>query len=314
MRGIQLLSAASKGQSGIAWGACRESYAGSMAQAVRIGAYYRAAEAEDGIIRIGNTDVDLEDLFPGNWACKPDGDESYPNTHAERREAIQELMSEIPQIPALGQLFNSPKNLAIVKDLNGLSDLEVQGASSFEKQMSELQQLLEETPVPNVQAKQAYFQAVLKARAMGQPAPPQPPPEAFLQSSVPIGKYDRDEFELAALVDWFSEPEGMQAKRDNPDGFLNAQLHADLHQARVDQKQQKAQQQALVPQLLLEKAKKQTAPKSPTESINFADLGPSGKIQLGAQAGLDLRADAAADVTEDTLGGGESSAKQPRTQ
>lgn len=305
-KGLQLLQGASKGQSGIAWGSFREAYAGSMEQLVRIGAYFRAAESDEGILRIGNVDVELEDLHPGNWACRPDGDESYPNTHAERREAIQELMSQIQALPALQQLFSSPKNLAIVKDLNGLTDLEVVGASSYEKQMSELQQLLQETPVPNIKAKQQYLAAAMAAKAAGKPIPPPPPPEAFLQSSVPIGKYDRDEFELAALVDWFNEPEGIQAARDNPDGFMNAQLHADAHQARIDQKQAKAQQKALVAQAALEKMKHPAAPpKSPTESIAFKDLGPSGRLQLAAQAGLDIHADVSADVTEDTLGGGE---------
>ena len=317
--GIQLLQAASKGQSGVAWGAFREGYAGSMAQCVRIGAYFRAAEAEDGKIKLGNVEIDLEDLFPGNWACKPDGDESYPNTHAERHEAIKELKADVAAMPALGQMFSAPKNLALLKDDYGLTDYEVEGASSYEKQMSELQQLLAETPVPNVQAKQAYATAVLQAAATGQPPPPPPPPEAFLQSSIQPGKYDRDEFELAALVDWFNDPEGIQAARDNPEGYMNAVLHADLHQAKVDQKQAKQQQAALLPQIALEKAKHAPAPpKSPSESIQFKDLGPSGQLQLGKQAGLDLTADVAAHITEDTLGGGQppkpAAKPQPRPQ
>lgn len=303
-KGLQLLQSASKGQSGIAWGAFVEAYASSMEQLIRIGAYFRAAEAKDGQIRVGSVDVDLEDLYPGNWACKKDGDESYPNTHEERHQAIRELKADVEALPALGQFFQSPKNLALLKDDYGLTDYEVQGASSYEKQMSELQQLLQETPVPNIQAKQQYMQAAWKAKLTKQPIPPPPPPEAFLQSSVKIGKYDRDEYELAALVDWFNEPEGIQAARDNPDGFLNAQLHADLHQARMDQKQAAAQQKALLAQAAVEKMKHPPQePKSPAESINFKDLGPSGQLQVGKQAGLDLTADVAAHVTEDTLGG-----------
>lgn len=313
--GLMLLQAASKGQSGIAWGSFREGYAGSMEQLVRIGAYFRAGEAEDGVLRLGNVEVELEDLHPGNWKCVPDGDESYPNTHAERREAVQELMSEIPQIPALGVVFASPKNLAILKDLNGLQDFEIPGAASYEKQMNEIRQLLAEPPIPNEQAKQAYMQAALIAKASGQPIPPPPPPEAFLQSSVRIQKRDLDQFELQACIDWLNDPEGQQARRDNPDGFMNVELHADEHEARLNKTTQEKAKQALMPQLALEQAK-HAPPKSPSESINFKDLGPSGQLQLGKQAGLDLSADAAATVTEDTLGGGPPAgkAKQPVTQ
>src|SRR5581483_4068961 len=50
--GILALRDASRGQQGVAWKAFRRSYAQSMEQLVRIGAYFRASEAEDGKIKI----------------------------------------------------------------------------------------------------------------------------------------------------------------------------------------------------------------------------------------------------------------------
>jgi hypothetical protein len=38
--------------------------------------------------------------------------------------------------------------------------------------------------------------------------------------------------------------------------------------------------------------------KDPTETINFKDLGPHGRQQLGAQAGLDLTADSEMDAAD----------------
>jgi hypothetical protein len=58
---------------------------------------------------------------------------------------------------------------------------------------------------------------------------------------------------------------------------------------------------ALQPQIMLEKVKKMQPPKSPTETINFKDLGPSGKVQVGKQAGLDLTADAAVETLDESL-------------
>jgi hypothetical protein len=57
---------------------------------IRIGAYFRASEAEGGKVTISSpqtmeTVVDLEDLHDGNFHCIPDGDESYPRTHEDRR-------------------------------------------------------------------------------------------------------------------------------------------------------------------------------------------------------------------------------------
>jgi hypothetical protein len=74
-------------------------------------------------------DVDLEDLRDGNWACKPDGDQSYPNTHSERKSAYIEFAKLAGATPAGIALLTNPKNLVIAKDLNGLYDLEIPSAT-----------------------------------------------------------------------------------------------------------------------------------------------------------------------------------------
>jgi hypothetical protein len=52
VRGIKMLSDASKGQAGGAWNVFRAGYAKSLEQLVRLGAYYRLAEAENGIVKM----------------------------------------------------------------------------------------------------------------------------------------------------------------------------------------------------------------------------------------------------------------------
>ena len=307
--GIKLLQAASKGQSGIAWSAFREGYAKAMMQLIRIGAYYRASESdEDGKIRVDDRLVDLEDLRDGNWACVPDGDESYPNTHAERKEALNEVL----QMPFAAPLMSLPKNMAVAKDLLGLQDLEIPGADSDEKQMGEIKQLLEEPPIPNVQVmQQAKLQAVA-SKLTGQPAPPPPAPEQMYEPSVAIDpEVDDSTAEYTVCKNWLNSPTGQQAKRDTPEGYLNVKLHMLAHKAQM-QKDQAAQQQQTLQTFQAQEAAKHPpkAPKSVAESLNFADLGPSGQLQVGAQAGLDLSADVGAALAEKHMSAG----KQPPPQ
>jgi len=185
-----------------------------------------------------------------------------------------------------------------------LPDLEIPGADSEEKQLSEIKELLAATPIPNMQARQAYQAQVLTAQATGQAPPPPPNPMQMLSPSVPIDEeFDDHAAEYAACKDWINSSVGQQAKRENQDGFLNVRLHALQHQAQMQKAQQAQVQQAMLPQLILEKAKHSGQAKSPSETINFKDLGPSGRLQVAAQAGLDIHADVAAEMTEEQMGG-----------
>jgi hypothetical protein len=93
---------------------------------------------------------------------------------------------------------------------------------------------------------------------------------------------------------------------------MNVRLHALAHKKQVQQAQQAAMQQQMMPQLLMEKAKHAGQAKSPSETINYKDAGPSVRLQMEAQAGLDGHADAAAHLTEETIGG--KPEKPPVTQ
>lgn len=303
--GIRLLQAASKGQSGVAWSAFREGYSKSMMQLIRLGAYFRASEAdEDGTIRIDDRIVDLEDLRDGNWACVPDGDESYPNTHSERKEALQEVL----QLPFSAPLMASPKNMALAKDLLGLQDLEVPGADSDEKQMSEIKQLLEEPPIPNLEVMQQAKLAEQAAALSGQPAPPPPNAAQMLEPSVPIDpEVDDSQAEYTTCKDWLNSATGQQAKRDNPEGYLNVRLHMLAHKAQM-QKDEQAKMQTQQQQFMMQEAAKHP-PKPPKDasesiSINYKDLGASGKIQAAAKAGIDVTADEAAGLAAGHMASG----------
>lgn len=304
--GILALRDASRGQQGVAWKAFRRAYAGSMQQLVTIGAYFRASEAQDGKLTITSpetmeTVIDLEDLHDGNFYCIPDGDESYPRTHEDRQMSYNALV----QAAAAGNggaaaILMEPKNAVILKDILAIPGLVIPGADETEKQLGEITELLKEAPIPNVDVEMAWMLQTIAAQVTGQPAPPKPAPEQLFRPSVPIDDFlDNHAVELAAGKDWCNSAAGLRAKREEPEAFLNVKLHLMLH-AQALQKQ--AQQQAMTA-MQVEAGKalaKRTGEhaKDPTETINFKDLGPSGKMQLGARAGLDLHADVAADIAQ----------------
>jgi hypothetical protein len=152
--------------------------------------------------------------------------------------------------------------------------------------------------------------------AAGQPAPPQPPMEAMYQPSVAIDPvYDDNAVRFQAVKDWINSGPGQTAKRENKDGFLNVRLYGIAQQKMAEQKQQAAQAQQLQMLAASEKAKQSPSQRRhPRESINFKDLGSSGKIQVGAQAGLDLRADEAHELAADTMGENDNPQKPAENQ
>jgi hypothetical protein len=313
--GIKLLQAASKGQSGVAWSAFREGYAKSMMQLIRIGAYYRAADQDDeGKVRVNDTLIDLEDLRDGNWNCVPDGDESYPNTHSERKEAMTELLAQ----PWGAQLIaSSPKNMAIAKDLCGLQDLEVPDADTEEDQLTAIKQMLEEPPIPTP-AFQQYQMAVKVAAMTGQPPPPPPPDEVLFESSMPIDpEVDDAKASHTVLQNWLRSDVGKQAKLDKPEGYKNVRLRMIAYKKQMQAEQQAQMQQQTQLMLLQEQAKHPPkAPKDASESIslNYKDLGASGRIQAAAKVGIDVTADEAAALAAEHMGGGKQPPPNGKTQ
>ena len=311
--GILALRDASRGQQGPAWKAFRHGYAGSMEQLIRIGAYFREGEAEDGKIQIQSpgaqeTLVDLEDLHEGNFFCIPDGDESYPRTHEDRQLAYNALVQAATAGNAgAAAILAEPKNAVVLKDVVAIPGLVIPGADETEKQLAEIKQLLAEAPIPNGDALTAFMVTSVAARVTGKPAPPKPPIQQLFTPSVAIDPdFDNHAVELKAGTDWINCAAGQQAKLENPEGFMNVRLHLLLHKAAVDQQNQAKMGQAVQAESLKAIAKsKGDKPKSPSESVTFKDAGPALRVQIAQgispAAGQAALADEAANLAEENL-------------
>ena len=305
--GISILRAASRGEAGTAfqgWIAC---YSRACEQAIRLGARYRMAEAdENGMLSIkrkGQMDVlvDLVELRMGNFWVETDSDQTYPSTFEEQQMSLTHMVLASAQGDKQAQeALANPANFDQLNKLRGIPNLKSLSAFTGMKVQNTIDRLMATTPQPNMQAVQ--MMQVQNAQRIAQGQPPVPPNKYALStpSEMP-GPLDNAPSEFAFFTQWVTSPAGQQNKQMSPDGFFNVELYAIHLQKMAQQAQDTASKRAIAPQLAIEAAKKQPAAKHPSESINFADLGPSGRIQLGLQAGLDLTADSASDMAEEAL-------------
>jgi hypothetical protein len=179
----------------------------------------------------GNDKFDPQAILQGNWGCYPDTDSSFPESMADKRASLQNVLTQVGQ--ADPSLALQPDNLKLIKQYSGLSDLVIPGAEARDKQLEEIDQLLQEEPVPNTSDPQ-WRQAAQQAIAT-QTAPPEPAPT----SSVPIGRYDFDQPEFDKCKEWLSSPACREEQRKgNFKGIQNVELHASLHEQRIQQKAQ----------------------------------------------------------------------------
>ena len=138
-----------------------------------------------------------------------------------------------------------------MKQYSGLTDLTIPGAEARDKQLEEIEQLLQEQPVPDPQT--------------GEPT-----------SSIPIGRYDFDQPEFEKCKEWLSSPACREEQRKgNLQGIQNVELHASLHEQRMAQN---AQANA-------------AKPEPPKATLTAAITDPNAISQLLAERGVQVAPD-----------------------
>lgn len=269
--GIAMLRDQAMGQFSMAWGALQEMFAAGYKHAVLAISDSMQEESKLNLQIPGRrgkkviVSISGAELTKGNFHAFPDTDSSFPETSGAKRQVIQMLWTQAAADPMAAQTLGlmEPDNLELTREVMGITDWTIPGANSRDKQMGEIDQLLEQQPAtPSPQAiiefgKQQALIAAAKQK-LDPMAPPPPPPEmvpmpmpvpgksgpdgkplmtmmpvprAMLKSTVPVNKYDFHEFEYQTIKDWLSEPDGIAARKQNPLGVLNVELHGDGHEA-----------------------------------------------------------------------------------
>lgn len=276
--GQKMLSDQAKGQLSPAWAGIQHLFAAIYPLAIKLAAQMSPDQiAVDG--NAGNDKFNPQAILEGEWGCYPDTDSSFPESMADKRASLQMVLTQVGQ--ADPSIALQPDNLKLVKQYSGLTDLIIPGAEARDKQLEEIEQLLQESPVPDPEQMPQWIQAARQAAASGQQPPPPP-----LTSSIPIGRYDFDQPEFDKCKEWLSSPACREEQRKgNLQGIQNVELHAALHEARIQQVAQA------------------NAPKAepPKVSLTAAVTDPTAVAQLLGEVGVQTTPDniAAAKLPED---------------
>ena len=263
--GIAQLRSASLAQLGPSWSAIKNAYAKMIEQAVKcasnrtedIGKSLPSGKDSEEI------NIDIEDLT-GNVECFPDQTEGLPQTLDQKSSAMELLVTSSANLPALNIVLNDPNNIELMGEYSGLDDLVIPGRNERNKQLTEIDELLNSTPVPT--DKLELWQNINKiSKENGRPMIPKPADNILYDPSIPIDPdFDDNNIEWNTVKEWINSPEGQKEREDNPDGFKNVRLHGLLHKAEVDKEAEKNAQQSQPPKL--------PTPKLPTKEIKSNSL------------------------------------------
>ena len=222
------------GQQGLIW---------QGIQHLMAGMYYQAALAaaknpthEDEITFEGpdqqTTTIRMDRLRKGKFGCYPDEDSSLPESTAAKRGTLASILTMAAQSPILGaQIMESPDNWETFLDVFGFSELTIPEALSRQKAVSDIEKLLQQSPLPpSPQEMQAamvqHAAAAMTATASGQPEPPTPNAAAMLKASIPVDPYAYFNWEAEKCKEWLnSDACRRQLEEGNQLGVQNVLLH-----------------------------------------------------------------------------------------
>jgi hypothetical protein len=232
-KALSIQQAAAMGRIGLPFRVMKRFYAGMMELAIRCGGRNRKEDFVKGIPdQNGNIEtiaVRVGDLA-GKVRCYPDKDENYPESWTSKRATYMQLLQEGNTDPTMKAILANPENQNLAKRLIGLQELTIPDAASWDKQMVEINFMLEEPPSPPREQPPVQVPNPLQPQTIETIQPPPTPPK----STVPIDPdYDNHVAEFLTVTIWINSKKGQTAKVKNPVGFMNVRLHGLEHKAEI---------------------------------------------------------------------------------
>ena len=222
---------------GPAWSAVQWLFAKQAEQGVRAKALVQGQQPLQVESDAGNPEsYDPTTVLYGNFGGYPDEDSSFPETTAAKRSQFNTIMTTIAQMQGGEDIVATADNLRLGLELNGLTEVKIQKIDSADKQLREIELLLQQKPVPNVQDSQ-WQQQAQQAMMSGQQTPSPP-----LMASIAVDKrHDFHSFELETVKAWLSSnARNEEERKGNTDGVQNVELHCDEHEDALNASQQQA--------------------------------------------------------------------------
>jgi hypothetical protein len=151
--------------------------------------------------------ADMAQLKETGWHAEANDD--FPMTLADRRDSVFSLLKDFsPEVQQALSIID-PLNIEEIFELIQVPGFESSIKDQKEKTLNQIQQLLQEQPLPGAPGPN------------GQPGPPQP--------SITPDQYDNHSVVATVAAAWMISKTGQQAKAQNPAGFANVEAYQAAH-------------------------------------------------------------------------------------
>ena len=213
------------------WHSIKNAEATSMKQLVRWGTKCRDKSINEKIPGGEVISIEINDL-KANILCYAESDENFPETYTQKKNNFMQVFDAASKNPQLGEVFFNGANLDFLKKMSGLKDIYIPQAAAHNKQLGEIEVMLQKRMLPNP-LKQQATEALAKFAGAGvdptqlQAAQAQIAAMPDLVCSLPIDKeVDDHTTEKATCWQWLNserrpEDEATEAEglREYPPAF-----------------------------------------------------------------------------------------------
>jgi hypothetical protein len=148
---------------------------------------------------------------------EPDVNEAFPISWSQKRDIIMNLVGMKNEM--VDAVIGHPENSGLVASVIGFPELYIPGDDVRSKQLWEISVLIQGQPTPT-----------------GIPDPTNPGQEA-LQPTIPVQNWETHEIESETCKAWLMSEVGIDAKMNNPGGYMNVVAHMQMHDFQVAQAQ-----------------------------------------------------------------------------
>lgn len=134
--------------------------------------------------------------------------DQFPTTWEQKRGFIMELLGM--NLDPINAAIFAAENIGMMSKIVGIPELKIPGEADRNKQLSEIQELLSSTPITEPQMD------------------PNLPPNV-MPSVMPDADVDNHSIHIGVAIAWAISPEGIRAKKQNPEGWENVIAHIKAH-------------------------------------------------------------------------------------
>lgn len=161
-------------------------------------------------------------------SIEPDVNEAFPISWAQKRDILMNMINL--KNPMVDVVISHPENAGTIASVIGFPELYIPGDDARNKQLYEISQLImtQPTVMPPPMPGPGMQPGAGQGDDMGGP-PQGNPMQEMLQSTVPVEEWEPHEIEAETCKAWLLSDVGLDAKQNNPGGYMNVVAHMQEH-------------------------------------------------------------------------------------